>query len=49
VDQPGSVSASDRVREAVIDALRRVGPPETTLERALSVSSTDDGGSGQGT
>jgi hypothetical protein len=34
VDQ-AELSASDRVREAVSDALRRVGPPDTSMESVL--------------
>jgi hypothetical protein len=41
VDDP-TTSLTERVRASVADALRRVGPPESSLERVLVSLRTDD-------
>jgi len=49
VDQPGGSSPSDRIRDAVLDALRRVGPPEASFERTVTAPASDDAGGGERT
>jgi hypothetical protein len=49
VDRSAARSASERIRDAVVDALRRVGPPDATPERVLTVPAGDDDGGGERT
>jgi len=47
MDEPVSRSTSDRVRESVLDALRRVGPPDSGFQATSLAPRTGDEPTGE--
>jgi hypothetical protein len=43
VEEPDARSPAERLRDAVTDALRLVGPPESALEPVLVIPAADEG------